>query len=196
MHLIPRLLCRAQIFEYFGTFTRSLLTFFELTLANFAVPTRIMAPGHQANHQQIYPANHQIFYWIVIICYYTWFTIYIDILYIILYIYIHYIYIYIMVYIVYYIYYNNYYRYSHHRRRLALLLLLPLIIIIIIIIMIIIINNSGNGNGSSNCNNRNVTTAPVSPGWEGQRMATWQGTAGWIHPVLIPWMEPLVLGDD
>lgn len=31
-----------QIFEYFGTFTRSLLTFFELTLANFAVPTRIM----------------------------------------------------------------------------------------------------------------------------------------------------------
>eukprot|EP00438_Fugacium_kawagutii_P012389 Skav215494 [mRNA] locus=scaffold165:603939:621038:- [translate_table: standard] len=33
-----------EIFEYFGTFTRALLTFFELTLANFAVPTRIMAP--------------------------------------------------------------------------------------------------------------------------------------------------------
>jgi len=31
-----------MIFEYFGTFTRSLLTFFELTLANFAVPTRVM----------------------------------------------------------------------------------------------------------------------------------------------------------
>ncbi|CAJ1371459.1 unnamed protein product [Effrenium voratum] len=31
-----------QIFEYFGTFSRSLLTFFELTLANWAVPTRVM----------------------------------------------------------------------------------------------------------------------------------------------------------
>ncbi|CAK9033230.1 Voltage-dependent T-type calcium channel subunit alpha-1I (Voltage-gated calcium channel subunit alpha Cav3.3) (Ca(v)3.3) [Durusdinium trenchii] len=33
---------KMQIFEYFGTFTRALLTFFELTLANFAVPTRVM----------------------------------------------------------------------------------------------------------------------------------------------------------